>query len=64
MFVANDKHRQPHMFSSITSLPQDELNLLKQSWAVTFYHEVFCRIDEQIFAEDRSGIERQQPELA
>jgi hypothetical protein len=50
MFVANDKHRQLNMFSSITSLPQDELNLLKRSWADTFYHELFCRIDEQIFA--------------
>ncbi len=50
MFVANDKHRQLDMFSSVACLPEDELNLLKQSWAATFYDEVFCRIDEQTFA--------------
>lgn len=50
MFVPNDKHRQLDMFASVTALPEDELNLLEQSWAGTFYREVFCRIDEQLFA--------------
>jgi len=50
MFVPNDKHRQLDMFTSITSLPEDELNLLEQSWAGTFYSEVFCRLDERLLA--------------
>jgi len=50
MFVANKKHHQKALFSSVTMLPEKQLKRLKESWAGTFYEEVFCRIDEQPFA--------------
>lgn len=50
MFVANDKHRQLDMFDSISTLPEEELELLEKSWAGTFYREVFCRLEEKLFA--------------
>jgi hypothetical protein len=50
MFVANDRHLQMPMFSSIDSLPEKILKRLEASWAVTFYNQVFVRIDESRFA--------------
>jgi hypothetical protein len=50
MFRNNDKHLQWPLFSSIDSLPQKQQQRLEQSWAGTFYHQFFCRIDEQPFA--------------
>jgi hypothetical protein len=50
MFVANDRHLQMPMFSSIDSLPEKVLKRLEGSWAVTFYNQVFVRIDESRFA--------------
>jgi len=38
------------MFSSVDSLPAKVLKRLESSWAGTFYHQVFVRIDESIFA--------------
>jgi len=46
MFVANDRHLQMPLFSSIDSLPEKILKRLEASWAGTFYHQVFVRIDE------------------
>jgi hypothetical protein len=50
MFVANDRHLQMPMFGSISSLPEKILKRLEASWAGTFYHQVFVRIDEDRFA--------------
>jgi hypothetical protein len=50
MFVANDRHLQMPMFSSIDSLPEKIRKRLEASWAVTFYDQVFVRIDEDRFA--------------
>lgn len=50
MFMPNGQHSQMPMFSSIDSLPKKVLKRLKDSWAGTFYHEIFVRIDEKLFA--------------
>ena len=50
MFIANDRHLQMPMFSSIDSLPEKILKRLEASWAVTFYDQVFVLIDESRFA--------------
>ena len=50
MFRENKAHLQMSMFNSISSLPENELTLLEESWANTFYHEFFCRLDESPFA--------------
>jgi hypothetical protein len=50
MFRKNDKHLQMAMFSSIDSLPDKRRKRLDESWAGTYYHQVFVRIDEEPFA--------------
>lgn len=50
MFVPNNRHLQNSMFGSINSLPEKILTRLEASWAGTFYHQVFVRIDEDRFA--------------
>ena len=50
MFVANDRHLQMPMFSSLDSLPEKIRKRLESSWAVTFYNQIFVRIDESRFA--------------
>lgn len=50
MFRENDAHLQMPLFSSLSALPKKLLQRLKESWADTFYHEVFGRIPEKIFA--------------
>lgn len=50
MFRNNDKHLQWPLLSSIDSLPAKQQQRLEESWAATFYHQLFCRIDEQPFA--------------
>jgi hypothetical protein len=50
MFVPNDQHLQLSMFSSISFLPEKILKRLEDSWAGTFYREIFVRIDEKVFA--------------
>jgi hypothetical protein len=49
MFVANKRHLQQTLFSSISSLPEKILGRLETSWAGTFYQQVFARIDEERF---------------
>ena len=48
MFKKNTKHLQPALISAASELPEKQLKLLKGSWAHTFYHEFFCRIDEAL----------------
>jgi len=55
MFKKNKKHLQPALISATSELPEKQLKLLKGSWANSFYHEFFCRIDEEIFAVLYSG---------
>jgi len=50
MFRKNDQHLQMPMFSSIDSLPDKRRKRLDDSWAGTYYHQVFVRIDEEPFA--------------
>ena len=50
MFKKNTKHLQPALISAASELPEKQLKLLKGSWAHSFYHEFFYRIDEEIFA--------------
>lgn len=50
MFKKNQKHLQPALISAIHDLPDKHRQLLKDSWAHTFYHDFFCRIAEERFA--------------
>jgi hypothetical protein len=50
MFKKNKKHLQPALISAASELPEKQLKLLKGSWANSFYHEFFSRIEEEIFA--------------
>jgi len=50
MFKKNNKHLQPALISAASELPEKQLKLLKGSWANSFYHEFFSRMDEEIFA--------------
>lgn len=51
MFVANDRHLQIPLISSLDSLPEKIRRRLESSWAVTFYNQIFVRVDESRFAE-------------
>jgi hypothetical protein len=50
MFRKNEEHRQQSFFSGEYLLPEKLRARLLSSWAETFYRELFCRIDEEIFA--------------
>jgi len=50
MFRKNEEHRQQSFFSGHYLLPDSMQHRLLTSWAETFYQELFCRIDEEIFA--------------
>jgi len=50
MFRKNEEHRQQSFFSGHYLLPDTLQERLLTSWAETFYQELFCRIDEEIFA--------------
>ncbi len=50
MFKENNQHLQPYLISNINDLPEKQKSLLENSWSGTFYKDVFCRIDEQIFS--------------
>ena len=50
MFRENKEHKQESFFSVENLLPPKLWERLSNSWAGTFYQEVFCRIDEKIFA--------------
>jgi len=50
VFRINDSHLQKPLLSSLSALPKKLLQRLKESWADTFYREVFVRIPERTFA--------------
>jgi len=63
MFRKNDQHLQWPLFSSIDSLPEKQQARLEASWAGTFYHELFCRINEEPFAVLYSDDEASRPNI-
>jgi hypothetical protein len=50
MFRLNPHTHQPALLSDLALLPARQRERLEQSWAGTFRHEVFERLDEQPFA--------------
>lgn len=50
MFRAHTDHLQTGFLDTVTQFPEAKRQRLEDSWAGTFYHGVFCRIDESIFA--------------
>jgi hypothetical protein len=50
MFRKNEEHRQQSFFSGHYLLPEKLQERLLSSWAETFYQEMFCCIDEEVFA--------------
>ena len=50
MFRKNNAHLQTVMLSSVDALPEKQQRRLAESWAGTFYRELFSRIDESRFA--------------
>jgi hypothetical protein len=50
MFRQNEEHRQQSFFNAENQLPPKLRAALRESWAETFYRELFCRIDETLFA--------------
>ena len=49
MYRPNQGHLQKPLLSGMNTLPETQRKRLEESWAQTFYEEVFCRIDESIF---------------
>lgn len=50
MFRANKRHQQPALISNVNELPEKRRERLEQSWAGTFRHEFFSRLQEEAFA--------------
>jgi hypothetical protein len=50
MFRKNDDHRQAPLISDLDLLLPKQRERLEKSWAGTFYHEFFVRIDERVLA--------------
>jgi hypothetical protein len=63
MFRKNEDHRQQSYFSGAQLLPEYLRERLEESWAGTFYREVFCRIDEEVFAVLYSGDKASRPNV-
>jgi len=50
MFKPNNHHRQPLLISNVNDLPDNRRKLLEDSWATVFYHDLFSRLNEELFA--------------
>lgn len=50
MYKPNKRHQQPLLISNVNDLPEKKRKRLENSWAVDFYRDFFCRIDEDAFA--------------
>lgn len=50
MFCEHTDHLQPSLLDTVGQFPEAKRKRLESSWAGTFYHDVFCRIAESIFA--------------
>src|SRR4030042_6610707 len=49
MYKPNKKHLQPLLISNVNDLSDEPRQRLEASWAVVFYREFFCRIQEDRF---------------
>ena len=56
MFRESKRHLQPFLISNVNDLPEKQKKRLEQSWAETFFREVYSRIPETLFAELYSDI--------
>ncbi len=50
MFRENEKHLQFDFFNPFEQMGKKMRQRLEASWAGTFYREIFCRVDETLFA--------------
>lgn len=50
MFRKNDDHLQLDLFSHYQTMNPSIARLLEKSWAPVFYEQVFCKINEELFA--------------
>ena len=50
MFKKNHRHLQMPLTSNVDELPEKLRKRLENSWAGAFYREIYCRIDEAVFA--------------
>lgn len=50
MFRTNDDHRQFKLFSHYREMKPGIAKMLENTWASVFYKEVFCKINEELFA--------------
>ncbi len=50
MFRKNDIHLQDDLFNHYQTMKPSIAKMLKKSWALVFYEEVFCKINEEIYA--------------
>lgn len=50
MFKPNKRHLQPFLITNINDIQEKHRKLLENSWAATFYRELFCRLKEEPFA--------------
>jgi hypothetical protein len=50
MFRKNQQHQQSGLFETVEQLPERHRLRLENSWGGAFYRELFCRIDETLFA--------------
>jgi len=50
MFKKNHRHLQIPLTSNVDELPEKLRKRLENSWAGTFYRDIYCRIDEAVFA--------------
>lgn len=51
MFRRHTAHLQSNFLATVEQLSETRQQRLSDSWAGTFYREVFCRIDETLFAD-------------
>lgn len=58
MFKRNDDHFQEELFSHYSTLRPSVAKLLEKSWAAVFYEQVFCKINEELFAPLYSDVGR------
>jgi len=50
MFRTNDAHLQEDLFNHYRTMKPSIARMLEKSWAPVFYEEVFCKINEEIYA--------------
>jgi hypothetical protein len=49
MYKPNKRHLQPLLISNVQDLPEPKRQRLEHSWAARFYHDCYCRIQEDAF---------------